>query len=136
MKSFVIWLGIALATFGTGAGAYHSYLENDPRLVLVIVDSAFEMRKALDSAKSKALQLATHPYSKVALYTERARVHGWADSVSPARISAYGPRNFERLTTGALGPEFAEADIVHFVTNAPAAQLANLPSHWQVHQPR
>ncbi|NKC13160.1 MAG: hypothetical protein GKR94_13455 [Gammaproteobacteria bacterium] len=133
MKSLLIWLAIATVTCTTGAGAYHGYLEASPRLVLIVLDSSYEMRAQLNAGKRLAEQLGTKRYARFALYSEKARVHGWTDKISAARLSSYGPRSLQGLISGQLGPEFSEADELHLITNAPATALAELDSAWIVH---
>lgn len=136
MKSLGIWLAVTLAAFGSAAGAYHALLAAQPRLVLVAVDSSFEMRGELDAVRRRLAELETLRYARFALYSEKARLHGWAARLDPARLRAYGPRDLERLLSGDMGPEFSEADRVVVLSNASAAELDPLPGGWQLQRPR
>jgi hypothetical protein len=60
------------------------------------------------------------PYAEFSLFTEKNRVHGWQAALAPNRLSAYAPRNFEKLETLRRDPLFAQADEIVFVTNATA----------------
>jgi hypothetical protein len=132
LKTLAIWLGIAMAANGAAAGGYHAWLSADPRTLLVIVDTSYEMRGRREAVSARLDQLSNTPYTTYALYTEKARVHSWSDHLNGDKLRPFGPRSFERLASGSLGAELTEADSVVLVTNAPASALKGLPVSWDI----
>ena len=133
MRVFAIWLLGTLVAFGALGGFYHTSLTDQPRKVLVVVDSSYPMSPLWYRVPGLLQEIEDRRYTSLALITEKGRVHGWTPRLSLGPIVPYGPRNFERLRTGKF-PKIAEATRVYFVTNAPATELKAFDD-WQVVRP-
>ena len=131
MKHAVIWLVVAVASYAGLAGGYHAWLQTHPRRIVVVVDSSNAMQGMLPRVDAILDDLARRRYHEFALYTDRSRMHGWSRRFSPGRIAAYGPRDPARFEALRSRPEFAEADEVFLITNAPPDELAG-PNGWTV----
>lgn len=134
MKAFVLWAAATLLGFGSLGGAYHWSLSENPRAVLVIVDSSFAMQPAWHRVARRLEEIADRRYSRFGLITEKSRVHGWQAELGLGRLAPYAPRDLTRLAAADGFPELAEANEVYFVTNAPDDQLEALPD-WTIVRP-
>lgn len=134
MKSFGLWLAVALAAFGGLALAYHLALTAAPNRVLVVIDSSFAMRDDWPGVARALKRFETRRYSEFALITEKRRIHGWRATLRPGRLSPYAPRDFAKLADGTAFPEIAEAAEIHFLTNAPTAETEAF-TDWRLTRP-
>ena len=117
MKQLATWALLAIASFAGLSAAYHVHLGANPHRVVVVVDSSNAMRGALRDVDSVLDEISARRYHEFALFTDRARVHGWSERFSPGRIAPYGPRDLARLATIDAQPEFDEADEIILLTN-------------------
>lgn len=134
MKPFIVWLGLALASFGILAGGYHFYLESSPRRVLVAVDSSYPMRGVWPAVKRFLSELERQRYTEFSLLTEKRRVHGWQGRLELGKVSPYAPRDLSTLADGAKNaryPEIAEATTAYFLTDG-STPTDQLSSSWTV----
>ncbi|MDX1431647.1 MAG: hypothetical protein R3286_04285 [Gammaproteobacteria bacterium] len=134
MKPFALWLCLALAGFGALGGGYHLYLSEHPRRILVAVDASYPMRSAWPAVRAALGRIEQRPYATFSLYTEKGKVHGWADRLSAGKLQPYAPRNLAGLPTGAGAPELEQASERVLVTNAPAAELGAFAG-WRIVRP-
>jgi len=134
MSPLLRWLLAAAASFGALAGGYHFYLLQHPHKVLVLLDTSFAMRDVLPRVPALLRGLQGQRYTVYALETDKAPVHGFAESLKPGRIDAYAPRNLSALAARAVAAPFDQADEVIVVSNAPADEL-KLPPGWRVVSP-
>ncbi len=134
MKAFAVWLAANLLAFGLLGGSYHLSLTDEPRKVLVVVDSSFAMKSVWHRVPKLLEEIGERRYARFALITEKGRVHDWEARPRLGRLQAYAPRNFEKLAEGAAFPEIGEASEIYFLTNAPEAELESLGA-WTVLRP-
>ncbi|MFQ5973839.1 MAG: hypothetical protein ACE5Q3_16050 [Alphaproteobacteria bacterium] len=134
MKAFATWLLGTLAAFAILSGSYHTSLSDNPRKVLVIVDSSFPMEPVWHRVRERLKELDDQRYSEFALFTEKSRIHGWESRLSPGRFTPYGPRRFDRLLGGPTSAEFSEANTVYLLTNAPAGEIEAF-GDWEIIRP-
>ena len=135
MKPYLVWLAIALVSFGGLGGGYHAYLEAHPRKVLVVVDASFAMQPAWTRVGLALSQLEDRRYTSFSLFTEKGKVHGWSARLHPGKISPYAPRDFSRLVNGPQPPEIAEATERVLITNASGADLEPFDDWVIIHVP-
>jgi len=133
MKLFATWALTFIVAFGTLSGAYHLYLNNNPRKILVVVDSSFAMQSVWNRIPQMLEHIDRRRYSVYGLITEKGRIHGWTDQLNLGKVSPYAPRSFSGLSEVKY-PEIAEASELYLVTNAEAAQLHDF-QEWRVLQP-
>ena len=133
MKLFATWTLTLILSFGMFSGAYHLYLNNNPRKILVVVDSSFAMQPVWHRIPPLLEKIDRRRYSVYGLITEKSRIHGWKDRLNFGKVSPYAPRSFSGLNE-AKYPEIAEASELYLVTNAEAAQLHDFQG-WRVLQP-
>jgi len=135
MKTFAIWFAATLTLFGFLSGAYHAYLSENPRRVLVVIDSSFPMRAVWRKAEAELRSLNGRRYTEYALISEKARIHSWSEALRLGTLSPFAPRNFANLRNSARYPEMNSAMEVHFITNAAETQTSEF-SEWIVHRLR
>jgi hypothetical protein len=123
MKPFVMWLGIALASFAGLGGGYHLYLSENPHKLLVVVDASFAMQSDWSRVARNLSELQHRRYTTFSLFTEKGKVHGWSQRLHPGKISPYAPRDFSKLLGGASYAEMDEANERILITNAPSGEL-------------
>ena len=70
MKPFSIWLAITLFAFGVFGGSYHFYLTENPRRVLVVVDSSFHMKSAWQQVSGVLKNLGSLRYAEFSRLTD------------------------------------------------------------------
>ena len=133
MKLFATWTLTLILSFGMFSGAYHLYLNNNPRKILVVVDSSFAMQPVWHRIPPLLEKIDRRRYSVYGLITEKSRIHGWTEQLNLGKVSPYAPRSFSGLNE-AKYPEIAEASELYLVTNAEAAQLHDFQG-WRVLQP-
>jgi hypothetical protein len=133
MKLFATWMLTLILSFGMLSGAYHLYLNNNPRKILVVVDSSFAMQPVWHRIPPLLEQIDRRRYSVYGLITEKSRIHVWKDRLNFGKVSPYAPRNFSGLNE-AKYPEIEDASEIYLLTNAEAAQLHDFKG-WRVLQP-
>jgi hypothetical protein len=131
MKAFAIWLAITLGVFGAASGGYHMYLTENPRRILVVVDSSFPMTSVWRQLPGVLAGLSRDRYTSYSLMTEKNKVHGWSPRLSLKGVTPYAPRDFSKLAGGGNYPEIDQATETYFVTNAGPALIENLPN-WRI----
>ena len=131
MRALLIWLIIAAVPFGTFGGVYHWYLLQNPRLVLVVVDSSFPMRSVWEQVPTELERIGNRTYARFSLVTEKYRVHGWSSRLELGTLLPYAPRSFAKLRGSTRYPEIKEATEIHFITNAPET-LVGTHSGWKI----
>ena len=134
MKPFSIWLAVTLLVFGSFGAAYHSYLTDNPRKVLVALDTSFPMQSVWHRVP-RVLETFDHRrYTEFALVTDKNRIHGWSPKLVLGTVGLYAPRDFSKLTDNASYPEIDEASEKWLVTNSEPSQTVSL-SGWQITRP-
>lgn len=131
MKPFLLWLALAILGFGGLAGGYHSYLQENPRRVAVVVDTSYDMAAVWPRVEPKLAEIGATRYSAFSLVTDKRLIHGWQPRLRLNLAEPYGPRDFGKLRELAAAPEIAGAETVYFLTNAPLSETAAFTS-WQV----
>ena len=132
MKPLWIWLLVTLGVFAGGSVAYHGYLEHSPRRVAVVIDTSYDMRASLTAAANKASAVvASTRYAEIAFFSDKAQLSEFQRGARVPPLSAYGPRQLERLSDGTLADQLADAEHVIFISNAPASERARLPGSWE-----
>lgn len=134
MKAMVTWLLITLGAFAALAGGYHVSLEQQPRRVLVVVDSSFPMAATWSRVAGMLDRLDDRPYAEFGLITEKSRVRDWAGKLRLGSLRPYAPRNLDKLRSADGFPEIAAADEVVFITNAPDPELSEFTG-WTILRP-
>ncbi len=117
MKTLIIWLATTIGLFALAGGGYTYYLQENPKRVLVVLDSSNPMRGEWKKVRAALDKLDDQRHAEFALITEKNRVHGWATRLSLGKVNAYAPRNLGRIDTTKY-TEFEQATVVYFVTNA------------------
>lgn len=133
MKLFATWTLTLILSFGMLSGGYHLYLNNNPRKILVVVDSSFAMQPVWRRIPPLLEQIDRRRYSVYGLITEKSRIHGWTEQLNLGKVSPYAPRNFSGLNE-AKYPEIEDASEIYLLTNAEASQLHDFQG-WRVLQP-
>ena len=134
MKPFLLWLSITLSIFGACSAAYHLYLTQNPRKILVAVDSSFQMNAVWQRVPVTLTSIQQQRYAQFALVTEKARIHSWSPSLQLGTLVPYAPRDFSKLERDTEYPEMAEAFQKYLITTMiDAAQMARLRD-WRVIQ--
>ena len=133
MKLFATWMLTLILSFGMLSGAYHFYLNNNPRKILVVVDSSFAMQPVWHRIPPLLEQIDRRRYSVYGLITEKSRIHGWTEQLNLGKVSPYAPRSFSGLNE-AKYPEIEDASEIYLLTNAETAQLHDFQG-WRVLQP-
>jgi hypothetical protein len=128
MKPFALWLVIAGVLFGGMCGAYHVYLTEHPRKVLVAVDTSYPMKPVWDQVPGILKNLSAQRYARFALVTEKSKVHDWSFKLEPGKLTPYAPRDLSRLNDY---PEIKEASFKFLITNAPPPQTGNMGG-WKI----
>ncbi len=118
MKAFALWAGITILVFIGLFGAYHFYLIQSPRKILIAVDSSYPMKEVWPQISSALEQIAQKRYARFCLVTEKNKIHDWALRPDMDKILPYAPRNFSRLTGNAQYPEIGQAQKCYLITNA------------------
>ena len=131
MKPFSIWLAITLFVFGMFGGSYHFYLTENPRRVLVVVDSSFHMKSAWQQMSGVLKNLGSLRYAEFSLITEKNSVHGWSPRLNLGKVSPYAPRSFSKLEGKGNYPAIEEAGEIFFLTNADASMTEGF-SGWHI----
>ena len=131
MKAIAGWFATAIIAFAGLGGGYHWYLGENPRRVVVVIDSSYAMQADWSSIPRHIARLEAHRYTEFALYTEKARVHGWTDRVNYEKVSPYAPRDFTPMQSYDARYEFEEASEVILLTNATEAESAPFDD-WQI----
>jgi hypothetical protein len=121
MKPFSIWLAITLFAFGVFGGSYHFYLTENPRRVLVVVDSSFHMKSVWQQVSGVLKNLSSLRYAEFSLITEENSVHGWSPRLNLGKVSPYAPRSFSKVKGKGNYPAIEEAGEIFFLTNADAS---------------
>ncbi len=132
MKPFLIWIVSTLVVFGMFGGVYHFYLENNPRKILVAVDTSFPMKAVWGLVPQTLETIAEQRYTTFALVTEKNKIHSWSASLHSMKTVPYAPRKFSKL----IEKEYQEIDDAtekYFVTNASADETEKL-KEWTILQ--
>ncbi len=130
MKTLIFWLATTIGLFALAGGGYTYYLQENPKRILVVLDSSNPMRGDWKKVREVLDKLDDQRHAEFALITEKNRVHGWSSRLSMGRINAYAPRNLGRINTTKY-TEFKQATVVYFVTNAKKADLPTEFSAWK-----
>lgn len=131
MKPFSFWLAITLIVFGTFSGGYHLYLTQNPRKVMVAVDSSFPMQSVWHQVSRVLKIIGDKRYAEFSLVTEKNRIHSWSSKLKLGNVSPYAPRNFSKLVSKGNLPEIDEATETYFITNADASQTEKFGG-WEI----
>jgi hypothetical protein len=131
MKPFVVWVVLAVLGFGGLAGGYHGYLQDNPRRIAVVVDTSYDMTPVWPRVEPAMSQIGAARYSAFSLVTDKRVIQSFEPRLRVVLADPYGPRDFAKLRELASSPEIAGAEVVYFLTNAPAADIAPF-SGWQV----
>ena len=125
MKPFLTWITSTLVVFGILGGAYHFYLERNPRKVLVAVDTSFPMKAVWGQVPDALEAIAEQRYTAFSLVTEKNRIHSWSDRLQSIKTMPYAPRKVSKLTDREY-TEIDDASEKYFITNASAAEIEQL----------
>jgi hypothetical protein len=131
VKALVIWLGIAVAVFGTFSVGYHLWRTSHPDRVLVVVDSSFPMETAWSQVPTELDDLDDRRYGEFALVTEKQAVHTWSDELDIGDVTPFAPRDFDLFATDSPYAEFEEATEVILLTNAEPSEVEDI-TDWTV----
>ncbi len=131
MKAFFIWLLTAILILGSTATSYHFILKNNPRKVLVIVDSSFHMKPIWHKIPQSLQTIGKQRYTVFSLVTEKGKIHDWKPELTLSKMTPYAPREFTRLIGQGRYNEIDEAEEVYLVTNA-KTQETNKFSGWKI----
>ncbi len=133
MKPFWVWLIVTLIVLGSVGGAYHAYLVNNPRRILVVLDSSFPMQSAWPHVPNELQSLSRRRYAQFSLVTEKRRVHGWSPRLEMGPVSPFAPRDFAKLDSHGRYQEIEEATEIHFLTNAAVRPIGSFDG-WTIHR--
>ncbi len=134
MRPFSIWIASTLLVFAVLSGAYHFFLTEKPRRVLVVVDSSFPMQPVWRRIPQILEDICHQRYTEFALATEKNTVHSWSSRCDLGGTTAYAPRDFSRILAANNYPEVGEATEKYLITNASASLTANF-STWHIINP-
>lgn len=134
MKPFSIWIASTLLVFAILSGAYHFFLTENPRRVLVVVDSSFSMQSVWRRIPQILEGICHQRYTEFALATEKNTVHSWASRCDLGGTTPYAPRDFSRLLTANSYPEVGQATEKYLITNAGASLITKFSS-WNIINP-
>lgn len=128
MRALAVWLPIAALLFGGYAVVADRASASDPRQVLVVVDSSFDMRPHWREAGAELTDLDGERYTEYALATEKDLVHGFQPELGDlSQVTPFAPCD----AGDALDrPEAEEADRVVLVTTGGSCLDTEAPSEW------
>ena len=72
MKTFLVWLVIAVASFASLGGGYHLYLSEHPRRILVVLDTSYAMQADWRAIPHVLEPISARVYTEFSLYTEKS----------------------------------------------------------------
>ncbi len=133
MKIFIIWLTATLLLFGSISFGLHSFLEKNPRKVLIAVDTSFSMGSfelQIRETYEKIVKNRTR-YAEFALITEKNKIHGWLTTLKPQKMTFYAPKDFLKLTGSNKVNEIDEATEKYLITDANNDQTKRL-NNWNI----
>lgn len=125
MRTFLLWCVLALGCYGGLAAAYHRYLSEHPRKIVIALDTSYPMQPVWGQAQAMVQALPRPRYSQFRVITDKGRLHGWQPAPALGNVQPYAPRNLTQLLDPQQYPELTEAVTVYVVTNAP--DLVKLP---------
>jgi hypothetical protein len=131
MKPFITWLALALIAFGSMSGIYHYHLVQNPRKVLVALDTSYPMREVWYQVPAIFETFNQYRYTQFSLITDKNIAHTWSSSLEAVKVTPYAPRDLSQLAGTALYPELKHADKRFLLTNAPEGETKNLEG-WEV----
>ena len=134
MKPFITWLVIVIVVFGGISGGYHVMLSQNPRKVLVAVDSSFQMKAAWPRVPELLDSLDNQRYTAYSLVTEKNPIHGWKSTLELDNVVPYAPADFSKLTGPEKYPEIDEAGSKYFITTDTAVASGNDFKGWTIMQ--
>ncbi len=137
MRRFLVWLAVTVAVFAGVSVPYHLYLRDNPRRVVVAVDTSYSMEADGAQVRTDLQRLGALRYARFSLLTDKVRVHGWQDELQADKaLSFYGPQDLSALADRGRYPELSEADEVYVLTNAAdVGALRSLPGLRVVREP-
>ena len=134
MKPFIIWTVITLIVFGVCSGGYHFYLGENPRKILVAVDSSFPMKAAWARVTQILETLDDQRYAAFSLVTEKNKIHSWRPELNLGTIVPYAPPDFSKLTGGEKYSEIDEALQKYLITTDTEASQSKDFKGWTIIQ--
>jgi hypothetical protein len=132
MKPFLVWCAVFFVLYTGCSLAYHTYLTQAPRQVLVAVDTSFPMQAVWDQVPEVLATIQQRRYTLFSLITDKGHLHSWQPGLRLGAIRPYAPRDLTALVDPAQTPEIEAADTIYLITNA--AHLPTLPQaqRWHV----
>ena len=134
MKSFIIWFVITVLVFGGIGGGYHAMLNQNPRKVLVAVDSSFQMKSAWSRVPELLDSLDNQRYTSYSLVTEKNPIHSWQSRLELGNVVPYAPADFSKLTGPEKYPEIDQAAQKYLITTDTTVASKNEFKGWTVLQ--
>ena len=134
MKRFVDCLILTCVILGACGSSYHLYLTINPRIILVAVDSSFQMKAVWPRIPDTLRLIEQQRYATFALITEKNRIHSWSPSLSLGVMIPYAPRDFSRLASAAAYPEIREASRKYVITTLLEASAQAQLRGWEIIQ--
>jgi hypothetical protein len=116
MKPFLVWLAIVILVFGGLGGGYHAMLLQNPRKVLVAVDSSFQMKSAWSRVPNLLDSLDNDRYTVYTLVTEKNPIHSWKSTLNLGALVPYAPLDLAKLTGPEKYPEIEQAAQKYLIT--------------------
>lgn len=118
MKKFIIWLIITLVVFAGLFGVLHFTFSNNPKRIIVAVDTSIGMKKVDYRVKSTIKKLLGRRYSVYTLITDKSKLAEWKTKpVVPRDLKYYGPQDLTRFEGMKNVVDFNGANQVYFITN-------------------
>lgn len=125
---------MAIAIFGMFWLAYHTYLTNMPRKLLVIVDSSYDMQTDWGYV-SHVLESLNHErqYTQFSLYTEKHQIHDWSLQLRLGSILPYAPRSLVKMIS-VYNQNKSTANEVILLTNSHQKEI-DKAGNWKIIRP-
>jgi hypothetical protein len=136
MKPFLIWLVITVLVFGGLGGGYHATLTQNPRKVLVAVDSSTNMASAWPRVPETLRTLETQRYAVFCLVDKSRVLHSpaWQPALTLGRIVPYGPPDFSKLVGPDRFAEIEQAGQKYLITTAQSLAASPNLAGWTIIQ--
>jgi len=134
VKPLAIWLTAFLVIVGGLAVGYHFVRQANPEQVFVLIDSSFEMEREWSRLPRVLESLEGDRYAEYALFTEKQRVHSWAEELRlDDSVNAWGPRDLSGVDASRF-VELSDATDRILISNAPDSDLGGF-SDWRIVRP-
>lgn len=124
MKRFIIWLVITVLVYAVLFGAAHFVFSNNPKRIVVAIDTSVGMKKSDYRIKNALKKILTKRYSLFTIITDKSKLTDWSKKPAvPRTFKYYGPQDLNHFVKMSGVVDFSAAQQVYFITNSEAPLL-------------